>query len=378
MSEYEFFAPIRRMVIKIGSALLVSSQDWSLRQQWMACLASDIVALANATGCEIVIVSSGAIALGRGQLGLGGRSLSLSEKQAAAAAGQIVLSHAWHSALASQGKRSAQMLLTLQDTEQRDRHVNAQATLLQLLKFGVVAVINENDTVTKGDRVGIRYGDNDRLAARIATMIQSDLLLLLGTADGLYSGNPELDSSSRHIGEITSLTPEIMGMAQDKTNMVTSGGMATKLRAAEIVTRAGVDMIIACGLEAYPLRALSGGGRHSLFKALPQSVSARKNWIRGALHPAGEIMIDAGAIRALKHQGRSLLPAGVSQVIGDFAAGDAVHVIDEASVVLAIGLVAYDSHAARKIIGKHSRDIAVILGDNGRTVLIHRDDLVIL
>ena len=360
----------KRIVIKIGSGLLIDDVNWELRVKQIGTLAKEIAALGEAS--EIVVVSSGAIAAGRSVLGLAGRALSRQEQQAAAAAGQMVLSKAWGDSFLQHKKQTAQMLLTLQDTESRTHHVNVKETITQLLKFGVVPVINENNTVTQG---GSGYGDNDRLAARIASMIQADLLLLLSDIDGLYDGNPQTDKNAQHIPLIESLDKKIMAMAQDKEKLLTSGGMGTKLRAAEIAVKGGSDMIIANGEDG--VQALRFGGKHSLFKAEKTSLQARKKWIGGTLHSAGSVMIDDGAMKALLENGKSLLPAGVKDISGDFKKGDTVDIIGLDAVRKAVGLTRYDSATARQIMGKKSKDVESILGEKS-SALIHRNDLVIL
>ena len=361
----------KRLVIKIGSALLVE-RNGDIRRAWLEALADDI-AVCKARGQEVLIVSSGSIAVGRRQLGLGEGVLKLEEKQAAAAMGQIELAHAYKEALGRHGIKVAQLLLTPSDTEERRRHLNARATVMQLLKLGVVPVINENDTVATSE---IRYGDNDRLAARVATMASADLLVLLSDIDGLYTADPRKDPDARHIPEIAAITPEVEAMAGDAVPGVSTGGMITKLDAAKIAVAGGCRMAIALGKENHALKALADGARASWFLPSDQPLTARKRWISGTLKPVGEIVVDAGALAALG-RGKSLLPAGVHAVHGRFERGDAVLIKGPDGRIVGKGLSAYSSEDAERIAGRRTVDIRKILGFDGRAELIHRDDMSI-
>jgi glutamate 5-kinase len=365
-------ASAKRLIVKIGSALLVDQESGGIRRKWLDALADDVAAL-KARGTEVILVSSGAIAVGRRHLGLETGALKLEEKQAAAATGQIRLAHAYQETLARHDITVAQVLLTLGDTEERRRHLNARSTLNALLKFGAVPVINENDTVATSE---IRFGDNDRLAARVAAMISADTLVLLSDIDGLYTADPRKDKTATHIAEITEMNAEIESMAGEAPAGYSSGGMVTKLAAARIAMSAGCRMAIADGRLMHPLQAILDGGQCSWFVPAQGPKTARKRWIAGALKPAGRITVDAGALTALK-SGRSLLPAGVVKVEGKFERGDAVIVTDAAGNEVARGLSAYSARDARHIMGHKSREIADLLGYRGRDEMIHRDDLVL-
>ena len=360
----------RLLVVKIGSALVVDQAK--PRAAWLDSVAADIAA-ARGRGTQVIVVSSGAIALARSALGLLQPRLRLEEKQAAAAVGQIRLAQAWTAALSAHGMIAAQLLLTLEDTEDRRRYLNARATLTTLLGLGCVPVINENDSVATAE---IRFGDNDRLAARVAEMVQADQLLLLSDIDGLYTADPKRDPAAKHIPVVAAMTTEIEAMGGDPPPGYSSGGMRTKLAAARIATQAGCAMAIAVGQVDHPLRALLAGGRCTWFLPAPDGRSARKRWIAGSLQPAGRLVVDPGAARALA-AGRSLLPAGVRSVDGEFERGDAVLVQDSAGDTLARGLSAYASADARRIAGHRSDDIERILGWRGRDEIVHRDDLVL-
>lgn len=367
----------RRLIVKIGSALLVDEASGQIRRPWLDALADD-VARCKARGQEVILVSSGAIAVGREHLGLVGRPLQLEEKQAAAATGQIRLAHAYQETLARHGITVAQILLTLDDTEERRRHLNARNTIDTLLKFGAVPVINENDTVATTE---IRFGDNDRLAARVAQMVSADTLVLLSDIDGLYTADPRKDPNATLIPEVRAITPEIEAMAGAPPPGYSSGGMVTKIAAARIALGAGCRMVIAQGKRLHPLAALDrspseGGAACTWFLPSAEPRTARKRWIAGHLKPLGVLVVDDGAARALV-QGRSLLPAGVVAVDGDFERGDPVVVRDRQGREIARGLCAYAAEDARRILGRHSREIPDILGFEGREEMIHRDDLVL-
>ena len=364
-------AEARLLVVKVGSALV--AERAAPRTAWMEGVAADI-ARARARGTGVIVVSSGAIALARAVLGLTQPRLRLEEKQAAAAVGQIRLAQAWTAALSRHGLVAAQLLLTLEDTEDRRRYLNARATLTTLLGLGCVPVINENDSVATAE---IRFGDNDRLAARVAEMVQADQLLLLSDIDGLYTADPRRDPAARHLPVVAALTPEIDAMGGDPPPGYSSGGMRTKLAAARIATQAGCAMAIALGKVEHPIEAVAAGARCTWFLPAPDGRTARKRWIAGSLQPLGRLLVDAGAARALT-SGRSLLPAGVRAVEGEFERGDAVVVLGPDGATLARGLSAYASGDARRIAGHRSDRIDAILGWRGRDEVIHRDDLVLL
>ncbi|PZN51134.1 MAG: glutamate 5-kinase [Proteobacteria bacterium] len=361
----------RRITVKIGSALLVDRSS-GLKQDWLASLASDIGKL-SADGAEILVVSSGAIALGRTILGLGRKALKLEESQAAAAVGQIALAGAWSQALACNGLRSGQILLTLGDTEERRRYLNARATISTLLKMKAVPVINENDTVATSE---IRYGDNDRLAARVATMMGADLLILLSDIDGLYTAPPARDPTAAFLPVVERITPRIEAMAGAAASELSRGGMRTKLDAGKIATAAGTAMVITAGTRLSPLMAIERGERFTLFKPSNHPVKGYKTWIAGQLEPSGRLTVDEGAVNALL-SGKSLLPAGVKVVEGNFSRGDTVAVLSRDGHEIARGLVAYDAADAVRIAGKKTAEIETVLGYEARSAMIHRDDLVI-
>ena len=364
-------ARYRRVVIKIGSALLVDRTS-GLKKGWLDAMCADIAAL-RAGGTEVLVVSSGAIALGRSVLKVPSGALKLEESQAAAAVGQIALARAWSESLSRDGIVAGQILLTLGDTEERRRYLNARATISQLLKLGAVPIINENDTVATTE---IRYGDNDRLAARVATMTGADLLVLLSDIDGLYTAPPHLAPDARFLDIIAAITPEIEAMAGGAASELSRGGMRTKIDAGKIATTAGCAMIIASGKVERPLTAIETGARSSWFAPSGSPVTARKTWIAGQLQPAGRLEIDAGAESALA-AGKSLLPAGVRAVSGVFSRGDTVSIVGTAGREIARGLAGYDADEARLIAGRKSAEIAPILGYAGRAAMVHRDDLVV-
>ena len=364
---------VKRLVVKIGSALLVEESRGEIRRAWLDALADDVAALRK-HGTEVLLVSSGAIAVGRHHLGLTRRNLKLEEKQAAAATGQIRLAHAYQETLARHGITVAQILLSLADTEERRRHLNARSTLATLLRLGTVPVVNENDTVATSE---IRVGDNDRLGARVAAMIGADALVLLSDIDGLYTADPKKDSAAAFVALVEEITPEIEAMAGKAPLGYSSGGMVTKLAAARIAVDAGCRMAIADGRRLNPLAAIEEGRRCTWFNAAIEPRSARKLWIAGSLKTVGGYRLDAGALAALKN-GKSLLPAGVTAVEGQFERGDTVALKGPDGCEVARGLSAYGAPDARLIIGHKSREIGRILGYSGREELIHRDDLVML
>src|SRR6202030_2984864 len=362
----------RRIVIKVGSSLLIDREQGCVRRSWLLSLAQDIADL-HAQGTDLLVVSSGSIALGRTVLGLPGRDLKLEDSQAAAAVGQIALARIWAEVLADRNITAGQILVTLGDTEERHRYLNARATIGRLLDLRAVPVINENDTVATNE---IRYGDNDRLAARVATMASADLLVLLSDIDGLYDAPPANNPNAKLIPIVETVTSEIEAMAGAAESELSRGGMRTKIEAAKIATTAGTHMLIASGKIEHPLQAISEGGRCTWFLTPANPVTARKRWIGGSLEPKGTLTIDAGAVSALR-AGKSLLPAGVIRVDGQFARGDAVVVRGPDTHEVGRGLVAYDADDAEKIKGRSSGDVLTILGISGRAEMIHRDDLVI-
>jgi glutamate 5-kinase len=361
-----------RVVIKIGSALFVDQETGTLDRSWLLGLCEDVAELKR-NNIEVVIVSSGAVALGARELNLDPRRAQLEDKQAAAAAGQILLAHAYHEILGQLGIKAAQVLLTLDDSESRRRYLNASRTLLTLLRGGVVPVVNENDTVATQE---LRYGDNDRLAARVAQMISAECLVLLSDVDGLYTGDPQRDPSARHVPEVSEITAETWSMAGGPRSQHGSGGMRTKLDAARIAIGAGCRMAITSGRVNRPLSALLDGARATWFLPTATPRAARKQWIAGTLQPKGTIRVDAGAERALTG-GRSLLAAGVTAVEGYFERGDAVRVAAGDGAEIGRGLIAYSSEEATAIAGNKSERFEEILGYRGRDEMIHRDDLVL-
>lgn len=362
----------KRMVIKVGSALLVDGKTGTFRHRWMEALCDDIVGL-RAEGTDVIIVSSGAIALGRHLLKLEHATLRLADKQAAAAIGQIRLSQYWEASLARRELVMAQILLTLEDIENRRRFLNARGTLDVLLGVGAVPVINENDTVATGE---IRFGDNDRLAAKVAHMTGADCLVLLSDIDGLYAQDPRKNPQAAFVAEVSALTPEILAMAGAAPSKYSSGGMVTKLAAAKIATGSGCTMIIAQGRDSHPLQALLDGARHTIFRPTASPRAARQQWILTSLAPGGEIVVDAGAARALG-QGKNLLAAGVVRVVGDFKNGDTVRLRNEAGDELGLGLAAYSAEECRKLVGAKTTEIESRLGYSRGNALIHSHDMVL-
>ena len=365
-------AQFRRVVVKVGSSLLVDRAKSRLNHAWLAALAEDLADL-HGRGTDVLVVSSGSIALGRTVLGLGARALKLEESQAAAAVGQIALARIWSEMLAQHGVTAGQILLTLADTEERRRYLNARATVSRLLEFRAVPVVNENDTVATSE---IRYGDNDRLAARVATMIGADLLVLFSDIDGLYTAPPASDPEARHIPVVAQITPAVEAMAGGAASALSRGGMRTKIEAGLIATAGGTHMLIADGRPKNPLRRVSDGARCTWFLTSKSPATARKTWIAGSLEPRGALDVDGGAARALRG-GASLLPVGVKRVEGAFSRGDAVTLRDPDGAVLGRGLVAYDADEAGLILGRSSREIEAILGYPGRAEMVHRDDLAL-
>ena len=362
----------RRVVVKIGSALLADRTNGTLKEEWLSSLIDDVAALRKA-GRQVVLVSSGAVALGRFRLGLPKGALELEQSQAAAAVGQISLAAAYQALAARHGITVAQILLTLGDTEQRRRYLNARHTLETLLELGAVPVVNENDTVATAE---IKYGDNDRLSARVASMVSADCLVLLSDIDGLYTAPPHLDPAARHIPIVTEITPEIEAMAGAPGTELSKGGMKTKIEAAKIALGAGTNMVITTGNVMNPLRAIAEGSKVTWFIASQDPVTAKKRWIAGQLEPRGTLYIDAGAEKALL-SGKSLLPAGVMRIDGAFDRGDAVIIRSLDGRELGRGLVAYPKAEAEKIAGKRSADIEPLIGYDGGDELVHRNDMAL-
>ena len=372
MSNTPLLKNFRRIVVKVGSSLLVDSSASGLKRDWLASLAADVAGL-HRQKCDVLVVSSGAIALGRAVLKLPPGALKLEDSQAAAAVGQIALARAWSEALGAHSLTAGQVLVTLGDTEERRRYLNARSTIAKLLEWRSVPVINENDTVATTE---IRYGDNDRLAARVATMMSADLLVLLSYVDGLYDRPPMAGNGAKLVPIVARITPDIEAMAGVSGSDLARGGMLTKIEAGKIATTAGTHMVIASGRVLHPLQTIANGAACTWFLTPANPVTARKKWIAGSLEPRGALMIDAGAVRALR-SGKSLLPAGVIKVEGGFGRGDAVVVRGPDGHEVGRGLVAYDADDAEKIKGRSSADVLLILGYTGRTEMIHRDDLVL-
>ena len=364
-------ASFRRIVIKVGSSLLVDSAAGELKRAWLASLVDDIANLHDGKR-DVLVVSSGAIALARATLKLPRGALKLEEAQAAAAVGQIALARSWSETLSAHRITAGQILLTLTDTEERRRYLNARETIDKLLEWRAVPVINENDTVATSE---IRYGDNDRLAARVATMVSADLLVLLSDIDGLYDKPPAPGNDAKLIPVVPRITAEIEAMAGASGSELSRGGMVTKIEAGKIATTAGVHMVIASGRLMNPLKAIADGGPCTWFLTPANPVTSRKKWIAGSLEPRGALHIDAGEVQAMR-TGKSLLPAGVKKIEGDFGRGDAVILRGPDGAEVGRGLVAYDVADAEKIVGRSSADVLLILGFTGRTEIVHRDDLV--
>ena len=363
----------RRVVVKVGSALLVDPESGRINRTWLETLVEDLLRLRRRAQ-QVILVSSGAIALGRRQLALARGPLRLEESQAAAAVGQIRLAHAYKELLESRDVTVAQVLLTLEDSERRRRYLNARATLETLLSLGALPVINENDTVATAE---IRYGDNDRLAARVAQMTGADCLVMLSDVEGLYTADPNKDPTASFVREVLKITPEIEAMAGRSVSDLGTGGMATKILAARIAVSAGCHLCIAAGHFRHPVRRIEEGGRCTWFVPNATPIAARKQWIAGSLRPAGAVTIDFGALRALL-EGRSLLPAGVTGSRGRFDRGDTVSVLTSDGSEIARGIIAYSDVDAAKIMGRKSSEIEALLGFRGRDEMIHRDDLVLL
>ena len=361
----------KRLVVKIGSALLVDRNTGDLRADWVRGLAEDVAWL-KSQGTEVVLVSSGSIALGRGVLDLPATELPLEQSQAAAAVGQIRLARAYEEVLAPHGITTAQVLVTLEDSADRRRYLNSRATLETLLSLGVVPIVNENDTIATDE---IRYGDNDRLAAQVAVTVGADQLILLSDVDGFYTANPGDDPTATRYDVINTITPEIEAMAGDAGSGLSKGGMKTKLMAAKTATGAGCAMAITEGSAQRPLTALEGGANATWFTAQGDPHEARKGWI-AAMKPKGDITVDTGAAKALQ-RGNSLLPAGVLGVAGTFGRGDPVAILDPAGHKLGQGLSRYTADEATTIKGHRSEKIETLLGYPGRAALIHRDDMAL-
>lgn len=364
------------IVIKIGSVLVTDESKEKVRLSWIESLAQDVKDW-QAQGKKVVIVSSGAIALGRSALGISKSmppsKIPLEQKQAASAVGQFHLFAAYFQTFSALGLQAAQVLLTMSETENRRMHLNAKATLLTLLDKNIVPIINENDTISTGE---IRFGDNDRLSVRVAQMIEADLVMLLSTTDGLYTADPTKDKKAKHIPLVESIGPEHIKMAGDAVPGLSTGGMKSKIEAAASATRGGIALLIANGVENHPLRRLNGEIRASIFLAQESKANARTRWLQAHLSPKGSVFVDEGALKALK-SGKSLLPIGVKKTEGDFIRGDAVHIRTMEGKILGMGLIAYSTEEAQKIIGKASDKIPQILGHEGREELIHRNDMAL-
>ena len=363
----------RRIVIKVGSSLLVDRAKGGVRRDWLGSLVDDIAAL-HARGADVLVVSSGSIALGRTVLKLPSGALKLEDSQAAAAVGQIALARTWAECLAGKDIVAGQILLTWGDTEERRRYLNARETIGRLLDMRAVPIINENDTVATQE---IRYGDNDRLAARVATMASADLLVLLSDIEGLYTAPPATNPDAKLLPVVPRITAEIEAMAGGAASELSRGGMQTKIEAGKIAVTGGTHMVIADGRVAHPVSRLTRGAPCTWFLTPSNPVTARKKWIAGSLEPRGAVHVDAGAARAI-FSGKSLLPAGVTRVEGDFTRGDSVLIRDAGGGEIGRGLVAYDSAEAARILGRKSHEIIKLIGEPGRAELIHRDDMALV
>ncbi|MDT2020761.1 glutamate 5-kinase [Methylocella sp. CPCC 101449] len=376
MTTIPHLVSFRRIVVKVGSSLLVDQGkgegEGAVRRDWLEALAHDLSEL-HRNGKDVLVVSSGSIALGRTILKLPRGPLRLEDSQAAAAVGQIALARTWSEVLSARGITAGQILVTLNDTEERRRYLNARETIARLLDMRAVPVINENDTVATTE---IRYGDNDRLAARVATMASADLLVLLSDIDGLYTAPPHLDPDAQLIPVVPRVTAQIEAMAGGAASEFSRGGMFTKVEAAKIATTGGTHMVIADGRIKHPIAHVAAGGRCTWFLTPSNPVTSRKKWIAGSLEPRGTVHVDVGAARALK-RGSSLLPAGVTRVEGAFARGDCVIIRDAQGAELGRGLIAYDAAEAGQLVGRNSKDIESVLGAPGRAEMIHRDDMAL-
>ncbi len=372
MTTLPTLSSFRRVVVKVGSSLLVDQARGAVKRAWLSALADDIAGL-HSEGKDVLVVSSGSIALGRAVLKLPRGALKLEDSQAAAAVGQIALARTWSKVLSDRGITAGQILVTLHDTEERRRYLNARETLARLMAYRAVPVINENDTVATSE---IRYGDNDRLAARVATMASADLLVLLSDIDGLYTAPPHLDPAAKLIPVVPRVTAEVEAMAGGAASEFSRGGMTTKIEAAKITTTGGAHMVIADGRVDHPIRRIAAGANCTWFLTPSNPVTARKKWIAGSLEPRGTVHVDAGAARAL-FSGRSLLPAGVTRVEGAFERGDCVLLRDATGGEIGRGLVAYDAGEAAQLVGRKSGDIEALLGVPGRAEMIHRDDMAL-
>lgn len=370
MSEWSL-ADCRRLVVKVGSSLLIDAAG-DVHRRWLEGLAEDVARL-QGDGRQLLIVSSGAIAIGSKVLGIDARRARLEDLQAAAACGQVQLVHAYQEALGPHGVIAAQVLLTPEDTENRRRFLNARGTLARLIERAVVPIVNENDTVATDE---IRYGDNDRLAARVAQLVMADALILLSDVDGLYTTDPRRDPSAVHVAEVRRITDDVVRMAGETKSDIGSGGMATKVQAARIATHAGCATVVAAGGVQRPLEALAAGGRRTVFRADGTPAAARKQWLAGALDVRGGLRLDEGAVRALR-DGRSLLPVGVVDVVGSFRRGDVVRLLDVLGNEFGRGLAEYPAEEAKALAGCRSDDIETRLGYRGRSVMVHRDDMVL-